>query len=52
MARATVEISVGTRILTNRGVAVVVELDRHGAHLKDSTGPVSYTHLDVYKRQE
>jgi len=43
MARATVDIHVGTRILTNRGVAVVVEIDRHGAHLKNSTGHTYFT---------
>ena len=43
MSRATVEISTGMRILTNRGVAIVVEVDRHGAHLKDSTGHTHFT---------
>ena len=52
MARATVEISVGTRILTNRGVAVVVELDRHGAHLKDSTGHTYFTAFTELEARE
>ena len=50
MGRATVEISPGMRILTNRGVAIVVELDRHGVHLKGSTGDTyftAYTELDA-----
>ena len=52
MSRATVEISPGMRILTNRRVAIVVEIDRHGAHLKDSTGHTyftAYTELDARK---
>lgn len=52
MARATVEISVGTRILTNRGVAVVVELDRYGAHLKDSTGHTYFTAFTEVEARE
>ena len=27
-------------------------IDYHVARVKGGTGPVSYTHLDVYKRQE
>ncbi len=52
MARATVEISVGTRILTNRGVAVVVELDRHGAHVKDSSGHTYFTAFTELEARE
>ena len=52
MARATVEISVGIRILTNRGVAVVVELDRHGAQLKDSTGHTYFTAFTELEARE
>ena len=50
MTRATVDISAGMRVLANRGVAIVVEIDRHGAHLKDSTGHAyftAYTELDA-----
>ena len=55
MSRATVEISTGMRILTNRGVAIVVEIDRHGAHLRDSTGHTyftAYTELDAREVSE
>ncbi|MDN5767775.1 MAG: hypothetical protein L0H96_19005 [Humibacillus sp.] len=52
MARATVEIIVGARILTNRGVAVVVELDRHGAHMKDSTGHTYFTPFTELEARE
>ena len=50
MGRATVAISPGMRILTNRGVAIVVEVDRHGVHLKGATGDTyftAYTELDA-----
>ena len=52
MSRGTVEISVGRRILTNRGVAVVVELDRHGAHLKDSSGHTYFTAFTELEARE
>ncbi|MFZ1666989.1 MAG: hypothetical protein WAU08_16410 [Flavobacteriales bacterium] len=40
------------RILTNRGVAVVTELDRHGAHLKDSTGHSYFSAFTELAAQE
>lgn len=43
MVKATVEITAGARVLTNRGVAVITELDRHGVHLKDFTGHTYFT---------
>lgn len=52
MGRATVEVTVGARILTNRGVAVITELDRHGAHLKDSTGHTYFTAFTELKARE
>ena len=46
------ELSAGMRILTNRGVAVVMELDRHGAHLKDSTGHTYFSAFTELAAQE
>jgi len=43
MGKATVDCFVGMRILTNRGVTVIEEMDRHGVHLKDSTGHAYFT---------
>ena len=43
MGKATVDCFVGMRILTNRGVTVIEEMDRHGVHLKDSTGHAFFT---------
>ena len=40
------------RILTNRGVAVVKEFDRHGAHLKDSTGHTYFTAFTELEARE
>lgn len=43
MASATVELFGGSRVLTNRGVAVVVQIDRHGVHLKDAISQKYFT---------
>lgn len=43
MANAIVELAVGSRILTSRGIAIVTQLDRHGVHLKDATGQPYFT---------
>lgn len=52
MASATVELHVGARILTNRGVAVITELDRHGVHLKDFTGHTYFTAFTQLEARE
>lgn len=52
MDRATVEINVGARILTNRGVAVITELDRHGVYLKDFTGHTYFTAFTQLEARE
>ena len=50
MTDAVVALTVGSRILTADGFAVIVALERHGVRLRFSTGPersVAYSQLDA-----
>lgn len=43
MTAPSAALRMGARVLTNRGLAIVTQVDRHGVHLRDSAGATRFT---------